>query len=297
MARRKLAGASAPVPVSASAPLDPELVASLVDAGSREHYADAVLYDHEYRRRRADVTFYRRLARDLLGPAGGRILELGCGSGRVSVPLARDGFEVVGVDGSPAMLAQLEARRARLPAAVAARLRTVRADLRTVALGERFPLVIAPFNVFEHLYTRADLAACLARVADHLAPGGALVFDVQLPDLGWLARDPDKRWARTRFKHPRTGAPVEYSTNHDYDPVTQVALIRLYYQPLDGAGAPRGRPTIVKLTQRKYFPVELEALLEASGFLVTARFGDFHGEELGAGATSQVLVTTPRQRR
>jgi SAM-dependent methyltransferase len=276
----------------APAPLDPELVASLIDAGSREHYADAVLYDHEYRRRRADVTFYRQLARDLLGASGGRILELGCGSGRVSVPLARDGFEVVGVDGSPAMLAQLEARRARLPAAVAGRLRAVQADLREVALGQRFPLVIAPFNVFEHLYTRADFGACLARVAAHLAPGGALAFDVQLPDLAWLARDPDRRWARTRFKHPRTGQPVEYSTNHDYDPVTQVALIRLYYQPLDSAGAPRGRPTIVKLTQRKFFPVELEALLEASGFLVTARFGDFHGEELAAGAMSQVLVAT-----
>ena len=290
MARRK--------PAEPEPALDPELVASLIDAGSREHYADAVLYDHEYRRRRADVTFYRQLARDLLGSSGGRILELGCGSGRVSVPLARDGFEVVGLDGSPAMLAQLEARRARLPAAVAGRLRSVRADLRDFALGQRFPLVLAPFNVFEHLYTRADLGACLARVKQHLAPGGALAFDVQLPDMGWLARDPSKRWARTKFKHPRTGDPVEYSTNHDYDPVTQVATIRLYYEPVEtAAGKKPGRTTIVKLTQRKYFPVELEALLEASGFITTARFGDFHGEELAAGAVSQVLVTTLRQRR
>ena len=77
--------------------VDPKVIADLIDAGSREHYADAALYDYEYRRRRADVTFYRELAsKRLAGP--GRILELGAGSGRVTVPLARDGHEVVAID-------------------------------------------------------------------------------------------------------------------------------------------------------------------------------------------------------
>ncbi len=74
------------------------LVDDLVDAGSREHYADAALYDYEYRRRRADVTFYRELAREHPGP----ILELGAGSGRVTVALARDGHDVVAIDQSRA---------------------------------------------------------------------------------------------------------------------------------------------------------------------------------------------------
>ena len=109
--------------------------------------------------------------------------------------------------------------------------------------------MIAAFNVLEHLYTRVEVDACLRRVAAHLAPGGAFAFDVQLPDLAWLLRDPTKRWARTRFTDPTTGRAIFYSTNHDYDPVGQIALIRLYYEPVDGTP---GR--IVKLSQRKFFP-------------------------------------------
>src|SRR3954447_11570114 len=82
--------------VKAHGRISDELVDDLVDAGSREHYADAALYDYEYRRRRADVTFYRELAKQRLSKSGlsksggGPILELGAGSGRVTVALARD---------------------------------------------------------------------------------------------------------------------------------------------------------------------------------------------------------------
>lgn len=268
--------------------LDQKLVEELVDAGSREHYADAALYDYEYRRRRADVTFYRELAQKRLGGPG-RILELGAGSGRVTIPLARDGHEVVAVDQSPAMLAGLRARIAKLPAAVAQRITVLPGDLCTFEAPGKFGLAIAAFNVLEHLYTRGELDACLRRVAAHLAPGGAFAFDVQLPDLAWLGRDPNKRWAKTRFTDPATGRATYYSTNHDYDPVNQIALIRIYYDPVDG----RGPSKIIKLTQRKYFPAELEALVAHAGLRLAARYGDFFWAPLDGAAESQVLVVEP----
>ena len=299
-----------------------ELVEDLVDAGSREHYADAALYDYEYRRRRADVTFYRELARRR---GADRILELGAGSGRVTVPLARDGRHVVALDQSAAMLARLGDRIARLPPAAAARIAPVAGDLRTFSVSGRFPLVIAAFNVLEHLYTRGEVTACLQRVAAHLSPGGAFAFDVQLPDLAWLIRDPGKRWAKTRFTDPTTGYAMYYSTNHDYDPVSQIALIRLYYEPADDEPSPdaaaarrrrdvphviprgslggrggRGAPArIVKLSQRKFFPAELEALVAQAGFRMTERYGDFSFRPLDGTAESQVLVCepTPKRRR
>jgi SAM-dependent methyltransferase len=271
--------------------------AHLVDDGAREHYADADLYDHEYRRRRGDVRFYQRLAERVSGGPG-RILELGCGSGRVTLPLLRDGHTVTAVDASRPMLRRLEERLARAPAAARDRCRVVEADLRDFTVGGRYPLVIAAFNVLEHLYTRVELAACLRRVAAHLAPGGCFVFDVQIPDPAWLARDPDRRWSRTRFRHPRTGVPMVYSTNHVYDPIGQIALIRLYYERADG----KGRPRIVHLSQRKWFPAELEALVSSSGFDVIERFGDFDGRPLTVGAETQILscrrrgTTIPRRR-
>ena len=199
---------------------------------------------------------------------------------------------------------------------------------RAFAVPGEFPLAIAAFNVLEHLYTRTEVADCLQQVAAHLAPGGAFAFDVQLPDLLWLARDPSKRWARTRFTDPTTGRTMYYSTNHDYDPVSQIAMIRLYYEPAEPAAPPeppstsgmrarRGRrgvaggadpdrPTgaagvgviagetrVVQLSQRKFFPAELEALLAHAGFRVVARYGDFSFRPLDGTAESQVLVCEP----
>lgn len=266
---------------------DPDLrEIDIVELGSREHYADAALYDYEYRRRRADVTFYREIARRRLGGPG-RILELGCGSGRVTIPLARDGHHVVALDRSPTMLDRLRTRIAALSPAAAARITPAEGDLRDfTAPGPRFPLAIAAFNVLEHLYTRGEVDACLRRVADHLTPDGVFVFDVQLPDLAWLIRDPGKRWARTRFTDPSTGRPMFYSTNHDYDPVSQIVLIRLYYDPVGGDGPGR----VVQLSQRKFFPAELEALVSHAGMRVIERYGDFSFGPLGPGAESQILV-------
>ncbi len=251
------------------------------------------------------MSFYRELARRRFGGEAGSILELGAGTGRVTVPLARDGHSVLALDRSEPMLEQLRARAAKLPAAARGRIQTARADLRGFRAGTKFPLAIAAFNVLEHLYTRGELDACLRTVKEHLEPGGAFVFDVQMPDLAWLLRDPEKRWAKTRFTDPASGRAYFYSTNHDYDPVAQIALIRIYYDPVDspvgpsrgGAGG-RGRAArpgsrVVKLTQRKYFPAELEALVAHAGYRVTARYGDFYFGPLGPESATQVLVCEP----
>jgi len=146
---------------------------------------------------------------------------------------------------------------------------------------------VMAFNAFEHLYTRVDVSACLDAVRAHLLPGGYFVFDVQNPSVHWLARDPTRRWARTRFVHPGTGQRFVYSTNHEYDPVSQIVVIRLYYEPLDPPGGPE---RVITLSQRKFFPAELEALLHANGFRAVMRYGDFGGGVLVGDCDSQVLL-------
>lgn len=271
-----------------------------LEAGTAEHYDDAWLYDFEYRRRRRDVTFYRELARRHAG-AGGQIsvLELGCGSGRVLAPLARDGHEVVGVDLSRTMLARATARIAALPARARARARVVRGDMRALPFGDlRAPLVICPFNGLMHLYTRSDLEICLAEARRVLARDGKLAFDVLNPDLAWLTRDPSRRWARTRFRHPVTGERLIYTTNQTYEPISQIAFIRIYYETdvSDGADGerPEKRTRVVRLSHRQFFPAELEGICSAAGFRVVERWGGFNGEPLEGSSESQVLLCTPR---
>lgn len=259
-----------------------------LEAGTREHYVDAALYDHEYKRRRADVRFYQALAKEVASP----VLELGCGTGRLLLPLVRDGHTVVGVDVSGAMLARCRARLARLPEPARARAELVRADFRDLDLRRRFPLVVCPFNAFMHLYTRDDVERFLAGVRRHLRPGGLFVFDVLNPDLKWLSRDPTKRWARTRFRHPTTGERMVYTTNLVYDAPLQIAFMRIYYAP----ERPGAREKVVRLTHRYFYPLELEALLHYNGFEVLAHDGGFDGETLTTDANEQVLRCRLRKR-
>ncbi len=301
--------------------------------GACEHYVDADLYDYEYRRRRDDVHFYRAIATELMGEWArnhgadkngidnaaphltirapkrstkrfGTVLELACGSGRITSALLRAGHGVVGVDISQPMLQKAGQRFTRLGRAARARAALVCADMRYFAMEARFPVIFMAFNAFEHLYTRTDVAACLNTVRRHLAPGGTFVFDVQNPDMHWLMRDPRKRWSRTRFTHPRTGQRMIYSTNHDYDAVSQIVLIRLYYETEADTDTDTGSASsadeqasvtqVVTLSQRKFFPAELEALLHANGFTISARYGDFQRGPLDNDSESQIVVCRPR---
>jgi SAM-dependent methyltransferase len=253
-------------------------------AGTLEHYLDAALYDHEYKRRKQDLTFYRALANDVAPADASDLLELGCGSGRLLLPLARDGHRVTGVDLSAAMLARLRERLDRAPEEVRARVTLHRADFRKLALRRRFPLILCPFNAFMHLYTREDVEQFLAAIRRHLRKDGLFVFDVMNPDLRWLSRDADKRWARTKFRHPTTGERMIYTTNLVWDGPLQIAFMRIYYAKEKGR-----REEVVQLTHRYFFPRELEALLHYNGFRIERHEGDFEGQPLTTDSEQQVL--------
>jgi SAM-dependent methyltransferase len=270
------------------------------DAGAREHFADAALYDFEYRRRRADVTFYRRLVADRMacGPAG-PVLDLACGTGRLLVPLLRDGWTVVGVDRAPAMLARARRRLARLAPGRRARGLLVRGDLRRLPVAGPFAVAVCAFHSIQHLADEQDLARFLGGVAERLRPQGWLAFDVLPPDPRWLLRDSGRRWARTTFRHPETGERLVYTTNHRYDPDRRVLHMRIYYQPVDEQGRPCGTERVVRLAHRQLAPAEVRALLADAGLELMAAFAGWGGEALpdGDGLPADEHVYVARARR
>jgi SAM-dependent methyltransferase len=238
------------------------------DAGATEHYADPAYYTKTYKQRLHDVDYYVALARRCKGP----VLEYGIGNGRVALPMARAGVSVMGVDLSQPMLESLQLLLQSSPKQVRARVRYRQGDMREVRLGERFPLVIAPFNCVLHLYTRPDMEAFLARVREHLAPAGRFVFDFSVPQGDDLSRDPDKAFSAPRIRHPTTGELTRYAERFDYDRLRQLLLIQMEFSP-EG----KGKPWTVPLTHRQYFPREMEALLHYNGFgdiFFTADFTD-----------------------
>jgi len=249
-------------------------------------------YDHAFRAHRRDLAFYAELARRARGP----VLELGAGTGRITFALLQAGAQVTAVDRAPAMLERARERAERLPAAQRARLRLVKGDVRSLKLRERFGLVLAPFNLLMHMYTRRDLERALEVVRAHLAPRGVLAFDVLAPDLGVLRRDPNRFYKCRPIYDPSDGQRYAYAEQFDYDPASQLQTVSMHFQRLDAPSVER----TTQLVLRFYFPQELLSILHYNGFEVLRHEGDFAGGALTWGSESQVVVARlarkPRQR-
>lgn len=264
----------------------------LLAQGTIDHYVDAALYDYEYADRTDDVRWYRDVAYEH-GTEDYPVLELGAGSGRISCPLANDGHRIIALDRMEAMLDALKLRAQGKR--WADKIEPIQADMRALPLKDMsVGLALAPFNGLMHLYTWQDLLSCFKEVQRVLVPGGTFAFDVLLPDLEWLLWDPNERHAVTRFVHPRTGERLIYSTNHRYDPQTQVCHVRIYYDD----APPRGRKfvppeqpkRIVHLAHRQIFPEEIRMLVASAGLELVSHAGDFSNTPLRVTVETQVVV-------
>ncbi len=272
--------------------------------GSLEAFADPTLYDWEYRRRRADVNFYRMLARERLGYGPPRAaLDLACGSGRLLLPLLRDGHRVVGLDHSPAMLAQAARRLARLAPVHRRRAQLLRADLRAFALRPRFGFAVCAFHSLQHLISDADVIKFFQRVRAALVDDGWFAFDVLPARPGWLSSDGRPRFARTVFQHPTTGRKTVYTVSRVFAPRRRALHLRFHYQPIDRQSRPDGPERIVRLCHRQFSPDDIARLLARAGFEIAARFSGFDERwhesrwPLDASSDEHVYLARPAHRR
>jgi SAM-dependent methyltransferase len=196
----------------------------------------------------------------------------------------------------PTMLKHARSRLAQLKVADRERIELRAGDMRRFAIARRFPLVIAPFNALTHLYTRRDLERTLERCRVHLKAGGRFVFDVVMPDLKALLQDPERLYRGRDLTDPGDGQRYAYYEASHYDVARQIRSVTMVMERR-GGGAARAIP----LTQRQFFPAELEALLHYNGFDLDDRYGDFERGPLTEASETQVIVasvrTRPRPRR
>ena len=219
--------------------------------------------------------FYAELARFQDGP----VLELACGTGRLTIPLARRGHDVTGLDTSPSMLAH--ARKKADEEGVEATFKL--GDMRSFDLGKSFALIIVSCNSLAHLADRQDLRSCLARVAGHLTPNGLLAFDITNPDLAALGRI--EHGSSRVDEGPRSSSRIVVEEIGSYDHVRQLRT-REWRIRETGVSVRKLAPLIL----RQFFPQEVALLLEAAGLEVVARFGDFERNPLTGGSPNQIYL-------
>jgi len=225
----------------------------------------AAIYDLAYQSYDEDLPLYEEFARRGESPS----LELGVGTGRVALHLARKGFAVVGLDSSMRMLARLEAA---LDAETAKRLRLVEGDMRDFDLGgEKFDLAFCALDTFEHLLTNQDQLAALRRVAKHLAPGGVFVTEMRsLTAVDWSSEPSPLRleWVRP---DPATGEQVAKLSSVVSSRARQLTTSTLIFDRSGADGAVRRRTFDVTLRATGRY--EMEMLLERAGLRLAAVYG------------------------
>lgn len=257
-----------------------------------DYALSAAFYDHVglYRDRVDDLKFYvgQALA------AGGPVLELGCGTGRVLLPSARAGARVTGLDRSAAMLSVAREKLAGEAPDVRDRVRLVEGDMTSFDVGERFALVTMPFRAFQHLLGVEEQLACLDRVRRHLEPGGRLAFDVFNPMLKALVDETrSTEWGdEPEFTTPGGARVVRRFRVERVDLPRQVQYLEMIYYVTQPDGTPQR--LVERFSLRHFFRYEVEHLLARAGFTDARIDGDFSGTPFEEGDPADIVVKARR---
>jgi ubiquinone/menaquinone biosynthesis C-methylase UbiE len=229
-----------------------------------------------------DVPFWRRLALAIDGP----VLELGCGTGRVTFPLARAGVAVVGIDRSAEMLHRAAQRKRRLRKKQAITL--VRGDIRYLPFpGKTFPLVMAPYGILQSLLREKDLAATLEAVHGVLAPKGLFGLELVADLPAW--REYSNR-VTLRGKR-RNGARITLTESVRQDRKRKLTLFDQVYEERLGRQSTKKHFT---LTFRTLTVHQMAARLQKAGFQAVTLLGDYQGSPWDLRAEAWILLAQKR---
>jgi SAM-dependent methyltransferase len=249
-----------------------------LESSNLSEYADPALYDLENPDLEPVNAFLLSLAQETNLP----VLELGCGTGRCTIPLAKHGIEVIGLDVLPGMLALAKRKAGDLP------IQWLEADARAFQLGRQVGLIFDVGEAFLHVLERADHEAILACVHEHLDPKGRFVLSTAFLRLEILTTQEEHDWFS--YTTPQ-GVEVRVSGTTRYDPVRQIYHEDAIRRWRDATGQEVVR--LAPLARRRFFPQELEALLHYNGFKTLHCYGDWDRSPLTETSPMMIFVCQP----
>ncbi len=260
--------------------------------GYREYAFVAELYDHVVPyRNRSDVSFYVEAAR----ASGGPVLELGCGTGRVLIPVARAGVDITGIDLSPHMLEVCRDRLLQEAEAVQACVNLLEADMRNFDLGRTFNLVTTPFRPFQHLTTVEDQISCLGCVHRHLSDEGRFILDVFNPSLEALTRNNlgEEFGEEPEFNTPDGRQVVRRHRIVARDHFSQTIEVELIYYITHPDG--RQERLVHSFPMRYLFKFEAQHLLARCGFEIEGVYADYDKSSYGTRDPGELIFVSRKQ--
>jgi SAM-dependent methyltransferase len=254
--------------------------------GPPNAYQSPALYDL-HTTMTEDIPFWLELAEE----AGGPVLELAAGTGRIAIPLAQAGHEVTALDVSAAMIKQ--GKRKAEGAGVAERIHWVQADMCNFELEGRFALIFVPFNSFMLATTFEAQKACLRQAHKHLAPGGKFVLAIFNPDFDKVARREEKRVFRGVCPWPERGSVAVVFSDEHRDPFEQVVEVDMVFEEQRPDGSVQEHS--YSFGMRWLFRWEAQLLLERCGFSIVDVFGNYDRSPL-TGQSPMMLFVCQRAR-
>lgn len=241
---------------------------------------DAQFYDLDNRDvTKADIPFFLDYATSIQGD----ILELACGTGRLTIPLAQSGHEVWGIELSKEMLRQFEFKLKGFSEEIVKRIHLFKADMSRFSLKKKFPLIIIPYRSFQLLYDEKIEIACLNAVFDHLEDKGRFIIDI-----GDFVGDKEETWVNDEevfdwenIDH-RTGYKVRRThIKKEIDKTRQIIYPQKNFYVMNGDFFIE---KIVKKSIWKYFKLEqIKRLITESGFEIIKEMGSYDGKPIGEG--------------
>jgi SAM-dependent methyltransferase len=239
-----------------------------------DYFDQPELYDLAMHGVAGDTEYFAALAAH-----AGEVLELACGTGRVTVPMARAGAKVAAFDNAPAMLEAAQRRAEAESQDVRERIELFEGDMRGFEAGRKFPLIVIPFRAFQHLHEVADQMACLRCCRDHLARGGRLVVNLFDPNLRMLAAFLDTQGTAMRKQHEvrQPDGHVSVHSSRMSCPEEQRFSEEFVFEKFDAQGNSQWRRSM-RVDLRYFYRFEMEHLFELCGLDVEKLEGGFNGQ-------------------
>ncbi len=224
----------------------------------------------------SDLQFYRKW---MPTEKNAQILELCCGSGRLTIPLAKEGLNICGVDNSISMLeqAKIKAKNALLE------IEFIEADVRTLDLPRKYDLIFIPFNSIHHLYKNQDLFDTLKVVNKQLTDDGFFIFDCYNPNMHYIIEAEKGKNKIAEYK-TTDDRKVIIEQTMKYENKSQINRIEWHYFINDVFHS------VQNLDMRMFFPQELDTYLKWSGFTIIDKFGNFDEEKFEDHSQKQIFV-------